>query len=188
MQIGKLLKWSASAVRVAGSKIRLGRRLVLPHGGKPVYLGRGARLAVAEGGVMELGRGVYVDDRCRLQVSAGARMALGEGCYLNTNCRMVAAEDIAVAGHTMFGPNVCVYDHDHVFDAEGVHGELVSAPIRIGQRCWIGANSLVTKGVSVADRICVGGGSSSRAPWRNPECTWGLLRAWCAAPLAKAVA
>lgn len=40
MQVGKLFKWSARAARVAATKARLGRRLRLPHGGKPAYLGR----------------------------------------------------------------------------------------------------------------------------------------------------
>lgn len=157
MRVGKLFKWSASAARVVAAKARLGHRLRLPHGGKPVYLGRGVRLVVEENGVMELGRGVYIDDRCRLQVCSGARMSFGEGCYLNTNCRLVSAKDVSVGAHTMFGPNACVFDHDHVFGADGVHGELVSAPISIGERCWLGANALVTKDVSIADKICVGG-------------------------------
>ena len=186
--MSRFIKWTASAVRVAAAKARLGRRLRLPHGGKPVYLGRGARLVVEEGGAMELGRGAYVDDRCRLQVTAGARMSIGEGCYLNTNCRVVAAEDIRIGALTMFGPNVCVFDHDHIFDADGVHGELASAPISIGERCWLGADALVTKGVVISDRVCVGGGLSSRVPWWSRGCTWGCLRAWCVAPLAKAVA
>ena len=188
MQIGKLVKWTANAARVAVAKARLGRRLRLPHGGKPVYLGRGVRLVVADGGVMELGRGAYIDDRCRLQVCQGARVSLGEGCYLNTNCRVVAAEDISVGAHTMFGPNVCVFDHDHVFDDEGVHGDLTSAPIAIGERCWLGANVLVTKGVSIVDRICVGGGSLSRVPWWSRGCMWERPHALRAALLAKAVA
>lgn len=188
MQVGKLLKWSASAMRVAAAKIRLGSKLQLPRGGKPVYLGRGTRLVVAKGGCMKLGRGVYVDDRGRLQVSANAQMSLGEGCYLNTNCRMVAAEEIVVGAHTMFGPNVCVYDHDHIFDAGGVHGDLLKKPIAIGEHCWIAANSLVTRGVAIADRICVGGGLSSPALWRSRVCMWGAQPVWCAAPLAKAVA
>lgn len=159
MQIGKLFKWCASAVRLVSAKLKLGSKLQLPMGGKPVYIGRGVRLVVSPGGVMVLGRGVYIDDRSRLQVSAGAHMELGEGCYLNTNCRIVAADTIYVGAHTMFGPNSCAFDHDHIFDAEGVRGELKSAPIKIGDRCWVGANALITKGVAICDRVCVGGGS-----------------------------
>lgn len=157
MQIDKLIKWSASALRVASAKMRLGYKLRLPSGGKPVYLGRKVRLDVERGGVMEFGSGVYIDDHCRLQVCPDAHMSIGEGCYLNTNCRVVAAEDLNIGAQTMLGPNACVFDHDHVFDAEGVHGDLVSAPVVIGERCWLGANVLITKGVSLADKICVGG-------------------------------
>lgn len=155
MRIGKLFKWSASAVRIVSAKLRLRSRLRLPYGGKPVYLGRGVRLFVAEGGVMELGRGAYIDDRCRLQVSSGAFMSLGEGCYLNTNCRVVAAEGIDIGAHTMLGPNACVFDHDHVFDAEGVRDELVSSPIIIGDHCWLGANAVVTSGCSISAKSLI---------------------------------
>lgn len=159
MQIGKLIKWSASALRVASAKMRLGNKLRLPRGGKPVYLGRSVRLDVEHGGVIEFGPGVYIDDRCRLQVCSDARMSIGEGCYLNTNCRVVAVEDLNIGVQTMLGPNVCVFDHDHAFDAKGVHGDLVSAPVVIDEHCWLGANVLITKGVSLADKICVGGGN-----------------------------
>jgi acetyltransferase-like isoleucine patch superfamily enzyme len=166
--MGKCLKWCASAARVACAKIRLGSRLFLPRGGKPVYLGRAARLDVAPDGVMVLGSGVYIDDLCRLQVLPGARMELSGGCYFNTNCRVVAADSVCVGGHTMFGPNACVFDHDHVFDSKGVHGGLVSSPIEIGDCCWLGANVLVTKGVHIADRICIGGGSAVTRDLEEP--------------------
>lgn len=168
MQIGKVAKWSVSAARIAVAKARLGRRLHLPRGGKPVYLGRGVRLVVEGDGVLELGCGAYIDDYCRLQVSRGARMSFGKGCYLNTNCRVVAVEDVEIGAHTMFGPNVCVFDHDHVFDAGGVRRDLISAPIVVGERCWLGANSLVTGGVSIADKICVGGGCVVTHPLVEP--------------------
>lgn len=188
MQIGKLIKWSASALRVASAKMRLGYKLRLPSGGKPVYLGRKVRLDVERGGVMEFGSGVYIDDRCRLQVCSDAHMSIGEGCYLNTNCRVVAAEELNIGAQTMLGPNACVFDHDHVFDAEGVHGDLISAPVVIGERCWLGANVLITKGVSLADKICVGGGSSLRTLCRNRACMRGCKYGSYVVSLAKAVA
>lgn len=158
MPLGKFFKWGASTLRVSLEKLRLGGRLVLPRGGKPVYLGKGVRLLVWPGGSLELGRGAYLDDRTRLEVGSGASMSIGEGVYMNTNCRVVAIESIAIGAHTFLGPNACIYDHDHVFDAEGVHAEVVAAPVRIGERCWLGANAIVTAGVDVVGRTCVGGG------------------------------
>lgn len=136
---------------------------------------------------MEFGSGVYIDDSCRLQVCPDAHMSIGEGCYLNTNCRVVAVEDLNIGAQTMLGPNACVFDHDHVFDAEGVHGDLVSAPVVIGERCWLGANVLITKGVSLADKICVGG-PSLRTLCRNRACTRGCHYESYVVSLAKAVA
>lgn len=94
----KLLKWGASALRVAACRIVNGGRLKISPG-RPFYLGKG----------------------------------------------------------TLFGLNVCVCDH--VFDADGVHADLKSALTSIGERCWIGVNAIVTRGSSVAGRICVGGPS-----------------------------
>ena len=157
MSFSKLLKWSASAVRLAALKVGLGPRVSWPRGGKPVYIGRGARVRVAKGGRLELGQGLYLSENSLVQVNSGARASLGENVFMNANARMVAAESVRVGGHTMLGLNVCVYDHDHVFGEEGVSGDLVFSPVEIGERCWIGANSLVTRGVRIADRACVGG-------------------------------
>lgn len=178
MNVGKLVKWGASTLRVAAAKVRLGSRLRLPRGGKPVYLGRGVRLMVEPGGVLELGEGCYIDDRSRLQVQGGARMRLAPFVYLNTNVRMVAAESVTVGEHTLMGPNVCVFDHDHAFDAQGVHADVKTAPIAIGSHCWLGANAMVTRGVSVGDRILIGGGASLCVPSHNQVSTWAIRRGW----------
>lgn len=167
MNLSKILKWTASVVRLAALKAGLGPRVSWPRGGKPVYIGRGARIRVAEGGRLQIGAGLYLSENCLVQVNAGARVALGEGVFLNANARVVAAESLRVGNHTMLGPNACVYDHDHAFGKDGVLSDLTTSPVMIGERCWIGANSLVTRGASIADRICVGWGRSSRALWRN---------------------
>ena len=153
------VKWGASALRVLVAKVRLGGRLRIDRGSKPVYLGRGVRLMVKPNGQIHFGAGAYIDDYSRLQVDDGASLHIGSYAYLNTNCRIVAAENIEIGSHTMLGPNVCVYDHDHVFDEDGVHGDLKSSPIHLGERCWIAANSLVTRGVEIADNILIGGAS-----------------------------
>lgn len=155
----KLTKWGASALRLIVAKIRLGKRLSLCLNGKPPYLGRGVRLCAKKGGRIRLDSSVYIDDHSRLQANEGGCLVVSEGVYMNTNCRIVAAERVDIGAHTMLGPNVCVFDHDHVFDAGGVHAELKSSPVVIGQRCWVAANALVTKGVTVADGTLVGGGS-----------------------------
>lgn len=173
MNLSKMLKWSASAVRLAALKTGLGLRVSWPRGGKPVYIGRGARIRVAGGGRLDVGAGLYLSENCLVQVNPGARVILGDGVFMNANARVVAAESVRVGDRAMLGPNACVYDHDHAFGEGGVSGDLVASPVEVGERCWIGANSLVTRGVRIADRICVGGGGGRHA---LPGGAWRLRR------------
>ncbi len=168
MRLRKIFKWIPGLVRVALAKLRLGSKLSLSRGGKPAFLGRGVRLSVVDGGILELGSGVYIDDFSRFQVCENARLSIGSDCYFNTNCRVVACEEISIGEHTMIGPNVCMFDHDHLFSVDGVHRKVTSSSTTIGERCWIGANTLVTKGASIGDRICVGGGSVVSRPLSIP--------------------
>lgn len=163
----KLMKWGISVLRVVACRIANGGRLKVAPG-RPLYLGKNARIRVAKGAVCEVGPGVYLSRGCLLQVNEGARLSIGPRVFLNENVRVVAQERVEIGPGTLFGPNVCVYDHDHIFDTDGVHADLSSAPAFIGERCWIGANVLVTSGVSIADRICVGGGSVVTRPLQEP--------------------
>lgn len=154
----KFLKWGASALRVVACRIANGGRLKVAPG-RPLYLGKGARILVSKGASCEIGSGVYLSRGCLLQANEGASLSIAPGVFFNENVRIVVQERVGIGEGTLFGPNVCVYDHDHVFDADGVHADLKSAPTTIGEHCWIGANALVTRGAIVADRVCVGGGS-----------------------------
>lgn len=156
MLLGKLIKWGTSSLRVVVAKLQLGSRLRLHRGGKPVYLGHGVRLMVQPGGHMELGAGAYIDDSSRLQVNSSATMRVGDCVYMNTNVCVVAAECIEIGSHMMIGPNVCIYDHDHVFDTDGMHSELKTAPGHIGEHCRVGSGAIVTCGTKLASRIIAG--------------------------------
>ncbi len=182
MNLSKILKWSASTIRLAVLKAGLGSRVSWPHRGKPVYIGRGARLRVAEGGSLEVGAGLYLSENCLVQVNHDAQATLGEGVFMNANARIVAAESVHIGDQTMFGPNACVYDHDHAFGESGVSGDLITSPVEIGERCWIGANSVMTRGTKIVDHVCVGGGQSSLALSRRRVFTPALPQALSGAP------
>lgn len=59
----------------------------------------------------------------------------------------------------MFGPNVCVFDHNHKFDMEGVKPEYSSGAIHIGKKCWIGSGAIILKGTTIGDGCVIGAGT-----------------------------
>lgn len=169
MSPAKILKWLASFLRVLAFRIRLGSRVSWPKGGKPVYIGRNARIRVEKGAHLTIGSGFYLSENALVQVNPEAQVKIGTHVFMNANARIVAAESVEIGDGVMLGPNVCVYDHDHVFDSKGVHAQLVTTPIAIGSRCWIGANALVTRGCSIVAKTLVGGGSVVTSPLEEPS-------------------
>jgi acetyltransferase-like isoleucine patch superfamily enzyme len=129
--IRKSVKWAAGMLRVFGARVGSKGQMEIADG-KPLYLGKGARFSVAEGATCRVGSGVYLSPGCVMEVLPGASLVLGDDIYMNEGCRVVAAESVEIGSGTIFGPDVKVYDHDHVFDADGVHAELVTSPVSIG--------------------------------------------------------
>ena len=97
---------------------------------------------------------------CRFLVSSG-ELVIGDNVGMNTNCIIACHERIEIGNDVEFGPNVCVYDHDHDFRVEGglKAGKFKTAPIYIGDRTWIGANVVVLRGAHIGPDCVIGAGS-----------------------------
>jgi acetyltransferase-like isoleucine patch superfamily enzyme len=91
----------------------------------------------------------------------GGLIQIDEGCFFNNNCSINSMINITIGKNTIFGENVKMYDHDHLFDDQfGVSKDrFKKAPISIGQNCWIGSNVIILKGVSICDNVLIGAGA-----------------------------
>jgi acetyltransferase-like isoleucine patch superfamily enzyme len=96
-----------------------------------------------------------------LAVNDAARIVIGARCYINRHTMFDASEHIEVGDDTMIGPFCYLTDHDHIFGPDKAPNQtpLVSAPTRIGPRCWLGAHVSVLKGVTIGEGTVVGAGS-----------------------------
>lgn len=77
--------------------------------------------------------------------------ALSGGCYVQGN------NGITIGDNTIFAPGVKIISANHRQDDHG--GWDSAEPVRIGRRCWIGANAVVLPGVSLGDDVIVGAGA-----------------------------
>lgn len=166
-RIEYIYRWFRSSVKVLWYRLIYGNRFKVGHG-KPLFLGRGARIRIGKEARVVLGSGVHLEDGCLLQSEGVGIVELGNRVFLNESVRVVAVESIAIGDRTLFGPNAMVYDHDHVYDRGGVCSSLCSSPVSIGAHCWLAANSIVTRGVSVSDAIVVGASSVVTGPLLEP--------------------
>jgi acetyltransferase-like isoleucine patch superfamily enzyme len=112
---------------------------------------------------LRIGEGTLLEPGCWLTLAPAARIRIGEGCFLNRNVMFAALDLIEVGDHVMFANGCFVGDADHRFDDPDTpitwQGFTTQGAVRIGSNCWLGANCVITSGVSIGERCVVGANS-----------------------------
>ncbi|MCH5170911.1 MAG: acyltransferase [Oscillospiraceae bacterium] len=123
---------------------------------------------INRGAKVRLGKMVRAHSGCKFKVRKNAELIIEDGVKINYNCIFVCREKIVVGAGTEFGPSVYIYDHDHDFRAEGgvKAGKFKTAPVKIGNNVWIGANTMILRGTTIGNNCVIGAGSvvSGRIP------------------------
>lgn len=88
----------------------------------------------------------------------GAEIVLGEGVGIS-NTVVWARTRITIGARTMIGSGSMILDHDFHELPLGSDKEVKAAPVEIGERVFIGARSIVLKGVKIGDGAIIGAGS-----------------------------
>ena len=113
------------------------------------------RLRVGPGALLEPGVWITAPD--------AARVHIGAGTFLNLNVMVAAADLVEIGDHCMFANGCFVTDANHRFDDPDRpvpwQGFTSKGPTRIGDNVWCGANVVVTSGVTIGERCVIGAGS-----------------------------
>lgn len=92
------------------------------------------------------------------QFANDAEIKIGDNVFFNNDVSLNVLESLRIGNNTMFGENVKVYDHDHVFqDVNKPFSKqgYTKKGITIGSNVWVGANVLILKGVSIGDNSVI---------------------------------
>lgn len=86
---------------------------------------------------------------------------IGKNIFFNNDCSINCLEKIIIGNDCLFGENVKIYDHDHVFDSLKLirNLEYKVSPVKIGNNCWIGSNVVILKGTEIGDNVVIGAGT-----------------------------
>ena len=98
-----------------------------------------------------------------LAAPADAWIEIGAGCFLNRTVMIAAQESVTIGDHTMFANGCFVGDAEHRYDDPERpitwQGFTTKGPVKIGANCWFGISCAVTSGVSVGERCVIGANS-----------------------------
>lgn len=168
-----------AVVRVMTTNIRLGAGKLL-HGSRlrfsPVTC-----LALTDGvelsskAKIDFGKYLRTRGRCSFNVQESGELVLGNGIFMNQGCQFNCHSKIEVGDGCEFGPNVLVYDHDHVFRGGVlVDGEFSNGDVRIGANCWIGAGTIILRGTTIGNGCVIAAGSVLKGEY--PSCSLVLQK------------
>ncbi len=112
---------------------------------------------------LDVGAGVLLEPGVWITAPGDARVRIGAGSFLNLGV-MVAAERLVEIGENCMLANGCfVSDASHRYDDPDKpitwQGFQSKGPTRIGDNCWLGANVVVTSGVTIGERCVIGANS-----------------------------
>ena len=114
-------------------------------------------------GRLEVGAHTLFEPHAWITISPNGLVRIGSGCFLNIGV-MVAAQDLVEIGdHCMFANGCFVSDASHRFDDPDRpvpwQGFDTKGPTRVGDNVWCGAHVVITGGVTVGERCVIGANS-----------------------------
>lgn len=127
----------------------------------PIRVDTDVVLTYRKNGKIQLGKHVSINFNTHLGVTENAVLTIDDKTGIGDNNVIIARERITIGNNVMIGPNVCIYDHDHVFREAGIMRELGyhTAPITIEDNVWIGAGCIILKGVTIGAGSVVAAGT-----------------------------
>jgi acetyltransferase-like isoleucine patch superfamily enzyme len=114
-------------------------------------------------GRLEIGAHTLLEPGVWLTAPAPARIRIGGGTFLNRGVMVAAVELVEIGAHCMLANGCFVTDGSHRFDDPHTpvpwQGFTSKGPTRLGDNVWLGANVVVTSGVTIGERAVIGANS-----------------------------
>jgi acetyltransferase-like isoleucine patch superfamily enzyme len=116
-------------------------------------------------GRIALGTGVRLSGKPSIAFSAAVRpdpeLTIGDGTFVGHGCSFHVADRVTIGRHCLLAGGVAIFDMDgHPLDADARRAGRPTPPdqvraVRLGNDVWVGAGSVILKGVTIGDRSIV---------------------------------
>lgn len=118
--IENAIKFLKMKMKIAYWKIKYGKRIKI---GKKLHFRKGLNINIAKDGYLEIGKNNFFNNYCSI------------------NCR----HKVIIGDNNLFGENVKIYDHNHVFNNKNVNirKSFKKGEILIGNTNWIASNVII---------------------------------------------
>jgi acetyltransferase-like isoleucine patch superfamily enzyme len=124
---------------------------------------QGNVLEALDDGRLVIGEQSLLEPNCWITISEHGRVTIGEGTFLNMGTMVACENEVTIGDHVMLANGCFVSDASHRYDDRSMpvtwQGFTSKGPTRIGSNTWFGVNCVVTTGVTVGERCVIGANS-----------------------------
>ena len=90
----------------------------------------------------------------------GTHIEAGKNLFVNYNCTIIDVAKVTIGDNCQLAPNVAIYTAGHPVDPGTRNsGYEYGKAVTIGDNVWIGGNSVICPGVTIASNTVIGAGS-----------------------------
>jgi acetyltransferase-like isoleucine patch superfamily enzyme len=120
-------------------------------------------LEALDQGRLEIGPQTLFEPGVWITAPGAARVRIGAGSFFNLGVMVAAVDLVEIGDHCMFANGCFITDGNHRFDDPGKpvpwQGFSSKGPTRVGDNVWCGAHVVITSGVTVGERCVIGANS-----------------------------
>ena len=88
----------------------------------------------------------------------GKNLSIGKRVFINSGCKFQDQGGITIGDDVLIGHNCVIATLNHVMEPDK-RADMIPAPVRIGNKVWVGANVTILPGVTVGEGAVIAAGA-----------------------------
>lgn len=123
-------------------------------------LGKNNFLDISPDSEIHISENVWINEGNHFAIKNKSTLSIGRNTYI-TRATIACLEKIEIGENCILGEGLKIFDHNHKYTTSPfsvAKTEFNTAPIKIGNNVWSGANCIILKGVTIGDNVILGAG------------------------------
>lgn len=109
---------------------------------------------------IHIAENVHINETNNISIKHNAKLKIGKNTYI-TRTTLAVMESVEIGENCILGEGLKIFDHNHQYTTQPFSvskTKFNTAPIKIGNNVWTGANCIILKGVTIGDNVILGAG------------------------------
>lgn len=109
---------------------------------------------------IHIGESVIFNESNNIAIKQSGKLIVGKNTYI-TRGTIACLEKVEIGENCILGEGMKIFDHNHQYSTQPFSVSKTAfntAPVKLGNNVWTGANCIILKGVTIGDNVILGAG------------------------------